>query len=54
MSTIAVDKGHFELHIAFRDRIPGRKEIDMRIIEMAFAGIIAVAAQMLVVGAVLI
>jgi hypothetical protein len=54
LSTFAVDKGRYGTHMTGGTRIPVRKEVAMRIVEMTIAGVIAVAAQMLVVGAVLI
>ena len=54
LSIVAVEKHAHAPNIAPGERSPEQKEHDMRILEVAIAGIIAVAAQMLVVGAVLI
>jgi hypothetical protein len=54
LSTFAVENSLAPTHIGLGEWIPASKELKMRILEMAVAGILAVGAQMLVVGAVLI
>ena len=54
LSIVAIEKRSSPPNIPHGERSPEQKEYDMRILEVAIAGIIAVGAQMLVVGAVLI
>jgi hypothetical protein len=55
MSTFAVEKRAASIHMPVRERNGSRsKGQTMRIVEMAMIGFVAVAAQFLVVGALLI
>ena len=54
LSTIAVEKGRSPTHIDPGTSSHSQEGMKMRILEMATAGIIAIGAQLLVVGALLI
>jgi hypothetical protein len=55
MSTIAVENSRSDRHISGGSkRLPATRKSEMRIVETAAAGIIALASQFLVIAAVLI